>query len=100
MRVKIEFKSKTFCITGALETYNAKTEKLLTRQQQTELIKAKGGVVKSSVTRGFDYLVVGGKGSKQYSSGSKGDKSLKAEQQENTSIITEKELLDELGYEG
>jgi len=44
-----DIQGKSFCFTGALET--------MKRKEAQELVESKGGVSKSSVTKGLDYLV-------------------------------------------
>ncbi len=77
----IEFEGKTFCLTGGFSTKQKDSDKPLTRKQVSDLVTQQGGIIKGSVTKGLDYLVVGGKGSILYSSGTKGDKIIKAEEQ-------------------
>ena len=61
-------------------------------------ILEKGGIVKKSVIKSLDYLVVGGLGSNLYSEGSKGNKILRAEEQSNTTILTEDEFFEAINY--
>ena len=94
----VEMKGKSFCFTGKFETKKKGTDDLLTRKQVSELVIDKGGIVKKSVVRSLDYLVVGGLGSNLYSEGTKGKKILKAEEQENTRILTEKDFFETIDY--
>lgn len=94
----IEFKGKTFCFTGEFSTKQKDEEKPLTRKIVSEMVVAKGGIAKKSVTKKLDYLVIGGSGSDRYKEGTKGSKLTKAEQQPNTTVISEKEILEALGY--
>ena len=92
----IVFENNSFCITGKFETINKESEKEYTRTEISLLIEKRNGIIKKSVLKTLDYLVVGGLGSTMYSSGLKGNKIIKAESQENTRILTEKELLKAL----
>lgn len=92
----IVFENNSFCLTGKFQTNNKETNKEYTRKEISLLIEQKKGIIKKSVTKSLDYLVVGGLGSAMYSSGLKGNKIIKAENQENTRILTEKDLVDAL----
>jgi len=78
-------------------TENKDTNKPMTRKQLSLLIEKKGGIVKKSVVKGLDYLVIGSAGSDKYAYGSKGTKQAKAEEQ-GTEIISEVEILEALEY--
>jgi DNA ligase (NAD+) len=71
---KLPLKGKKFVFTGGLTT--------LSRPDASELIKQKGGIVASSVSKNIDYVIVGEK------PGSK----LKKAQKLNVSIINEEEF--------
>ena len=88
----IEIAGKSFCITGKISEINEATEKPYTRAEVSTLIEQQGGIIKKSVIRSLDYLVIGGLGSDKYLEGTKGTKYIKAEQQENTQIISDTEL--------
>jgi hypothetical protein len=62
----------SFVFTGKMAT--------MPRKEAETLVKQKGGVIASSVTKKLHYLVIGDEGSPLYSSGKKGEKQLKAEQ--------------------
>ena len=94
----VKIKGKSFCLTGALSTVNKETGKPLSKGVIGKIIEEQGGTFKKSVVKTLDYLVTGGEGSDYYINGNKGSKILKAEAQPNTRIITEKELLEALGY--
>ena len=94
----IEFKEKSFCITGAFSTLQKDGKIPLTRTMISELVVAKGGIIKKTVIKSLDYLVIGGAGSDRYKEGTKGSKYTQAQQQPDTKIISEEELLDALGY--
>jgi len=94
----IEFKEKSFCITGELLTLQKGSEKLLTRNMVSKMIEEKGGIIKKGVIKSLDYLVIGEGGSDRYKEGTKGKKYTKAEEQQNTTIISETELLKVLDY--
>ena len=94
----VEIKGKSFCFTGKFETKQKDSEELLTRSQVTELLEKEEGIVKNSVIKTLDYLVVGGLGSNLYSEGVKGKKILKAEQQPNTMILSEDEFFKAINY--
>lgn len=68
----VEFAGRLFCLTGDFC--------LGSRAQCEEFIRKRGGDVKTSVTKGLDYLVVGGMGSEEWKHGSFGTKILKAQQ--------------------
>ncbi len=67
---------KTFLFTGSLENFS--------RTDASDMVKKKGGIVKSSVSKNLDYLVVG------KNPGSKLDKAKKLD----INIISEEEFLD------
>ncbi len=94
----VEIRGKTFCFTGKFETKKKNSDDLLTRKQVSELVENEGGIVKKSVVKTLDYLVIGGLGSSLYSEGSKGSKFQKAEQQSNTTILTEDDFFDAINY--
>jgi NAD-dependent DNA ligase len=94
----IEIKGKSFCFTGKFETQSKNSDDLLTRNQVSKLVEDKGGIVKKSVIKSLDYLVVGGLGSNLYSAGTKGQKIMKAEEQENTRILSEDEFFEAINY--
>lgn len=66
----IEFGQKTFCLTGVFDRG--------TRPEIENYIREKGGVILKSVTKGCDYVVVGGQGSSDYAMGNYGTKVKKA----------------------
>ena len=92
----IEITGKSFCITGKIERINEATEKPYTRAEVSTLIEKQGGIIKKSVVSSLDYLVIGGLGSDKYLAGTKGTKYTKADQQENTQIISDTELFEVL----
>ncbi len=94
----VEIKGKTFCFTGKFETKQKNSDDLLTRKEVSELVEKEGGIVKKSVVKTLDYLVVGGLGSNLYTEGTKGSKFQKAEQQSNTTILTEDEFFKAVNY--
>ncbi len=94
----IEFKEKSFCITGEFLTPQKDGEKPLTRNMVSKMVEAKGGITKKTVVKSLDYLVIGEGGSDRYKEGTKGKKYTKAEEQPNTTIISETELLKALDY--
>ena len=94
----IEFKEKSFCITGEFLTLQKGSEKPLTRNMVSKMIEAKGGIIKKAVIKSLDYLVIGEGGSDRYKEGTKGKKYIKAEEQQNTTIISETELLRALDH--
>ena len=95
---KVEIKGKTFWFTGKFESKQKKCDKTLTRNYLHDLVREKGGLISKSVTKGFNYLIIGGLGSNRYIEGSKGMKILKAEKQPNTTILSEKEFLKLIEY--
>ena len=94
----IKFKEKSFCITGEFLTLQKDSDKSLTRNIVSKMIETKGGIIKKSVLKSLDYLVIGEAGSDRYTKGTKGKKYTKAEEQQNTNIISETELLKALKY--
>ena len=49
---------KSFCFTGAVKTMNETTEKRWTRKELEQLVRVHGGLTRTDVTRGLDYLVL------------------------------------------
>ena len=94
----IILKEKSFCITGEFLILQKGSEESLTRNIVSKMIEAKGGIIKKSVIKSLDYLVIGGAGSDRYTKDTKGKKYIKAEEQQNTTIISETELLKALDY--
>ena len=94
----IMLKEKSFCITGEFLTPQKDGEKPLTRNMVSKMIEAKGGIIKKTVIKSLDYLIIGEGGSDRYKEGTKGKKYIKAEEQQNTTIISETELLKALDY--
>ncbi|MHA1226987.1 MAG: hypothetical protein ACTSPV_09630 [Candidatus Hodarchaeales archaeon] len=95
----IEIKDKSFCITGAIERINPETGEFYRRKKVETLILDAGGIVKKSVVRTLDYLVVGRGESKRCKDITQGRKYIKAKSQSNTLIIDEDELFEALGVE-
>lgn len=82
---------KTICLTGDFRAG--------TREQIINRLTELGGIVKSSVIKSLNYLIVGSNGSDQYKSGTKGSKHKLAEQYNangaNIKILTENEFIKE-----
>lgn len=75
-----DIEGKNFCLTGEFEAG--------TRDEVQALLITKGGKAQKNVTKKTDYLIVGKKGSEQWSAGNYGNKVKKAmEFQENGSCI-------------
>ena len=94
----IILKEKSFCITGEFLTLQKGSQKPLTRNMVSKMIEAKSGSIKKTVIKSLDYLVIGEGGSDRYTKDTKGKKYAKAEEQQNTTIISETELLRALEH--
>ena len=66
----MDFKGKTFCLTGEFETAN--------KSEISKKIQALGGIEKSGVSSKLDYLIVGSVGSEAWKFGKIGGKQAKA----------------------
>lgn len=85
----IEFNEKTVCLSGEFKYFDSK-------EKVEEVLKSKGAIIKKTVIKSLDYLIVGDKGSDAWSSGNYGTKIKKAlewnEKGANIQILKEDEI--------
>lgn len=85
----IDFSGKTVCLTGEFEKFDSKEE-------AEECLENKGAIIKKSVIKKLDYLIVGGRGNANWSCGNYGNKVKKAMELQfegsNLKILKEDEI--------
>jgi len=95
MLLSIKFKNESFCLTAKFASA------IGNRKAIEDMIKAKNGIIKSSVVLDLDYLVIGELGNADWihsNSGRKIEKALRYREENKTGIkiISEQQLLEHL----